>query len=208
MTEALFLLASYLLGSISGSLLLGRLRGVDIRQMGSGNAGGTNALRTQGLGFALGVVVVDVGKGWLAVMLPSWAASETAAWIPYGCGIAAILGHMYPLFFGFRGGKGAATLIGALLGLAVGSVLWALVAFAVVLVASGYVGLSTIIASWCVVAYFFWRQDVTGEIFALVAAVLITHAHHQNIARLINGTENRFHKARLSYWLNRRQNGE
>src|SRR6201996_5241124 len=106
---------SYLLGSIIGSLVVGRLRGgVDIRKLGSGNAGGTNALRTQGKSFALWVLIIDIGKGWLATRLIAPAAlpgvvavaSDVRVWLPAICGIAAIVGHVYPAWHGFRGGKG------------------------------------------------------------------------------------------------------
>jgi acyl phosphate:glycerol-3-phosphate acyltransferase len=119
-------LLSYLLGSIVGSLLVGRLRGgVDIRELGSGNAGGTNALRTQGKSFAIWVLVIDIAKGWLAVrliapwVLPGVAPSppDLAVWAPAACGIAAIAGHVYPLWHGFRGGKGVATLVGVVVGI-------------------------------------------------------------------------------------------
>ena len=149
MTLALALLLAYLFGSISGSLLLGRLQGVDIRTQGSGNAGGTNALRTRGWRFALGVVLIDVGKGALAAALPGWLGSgpislEQAA---LACGLLAVAGHVWPLFYGFRGGKGAATLIGGL------AVVWPLAllpllgTWLVVLMLTGYVGLSTILAA-------------------------------------------------------------
>ncbi|MDX1556769.1 MAG: glycerol-3-phosphate acyltransferase, partial [Xanthomonadales bacterium] len=96
---------AYLLGSISGSLLLGRLKHVDIRQFGSGNAGGTNALRAQGFTFALGVVLIDVGKGVVAAFLPMWLpwgeAPHMAA--PLWCVMAAVVGHCYPVWHGFRG---------------------------------------------------------------------------------------------------------
>src|SRR6056297_1776636 len=107
----------YLLGSLSGSLLLGRMRGVDIRSMGSGNAGGTNALRSIGWTFALGVVVIDIGKGVAAVFVPSLPLLFSEA-LPVSlagagalCGLAAVVGHVWPLFFGFRGGKGAGTAV-------------------------------------------------------------------------------------------------
>jgi glycerol-3-phosphate acyltransferase PlsY len=101
------LLSCYLLGSLSGSLLLGRLRGVDIRAAGSGSTGGTNALRTQGWWFALGTVAIDIGKGALAAWLARrfLPAGMPGAWI-YACAFAAVLGHVWPLFHGFRGGKG------------------------------------------------------------------------------------------------------
>src|ERR1700759_5308692 len=117
------------MGSLIGGLLVGRLRGgVDIRRVGSGNAGRTNALPTQGKGFAFWVLVIDVAKGWAATRLigPVFisgicaAAPVLRAWLPAACGIAAITGHVYPVWYGFRGGKGVATLLGAALGLGAG----------------------------------------------------------------------------------------
>src|ERR1700722_5865785 len=94
---------SYLLGSIVGGLVVGRLRGgVDIRRLGSGNAGGTNALRTQGKGFAFWVMLIDIGKGWLATrVIAPFHASQPYDWLAAVCGIAVMLGHVYPLFCGF-----------------------------------------------------------------------------------------------------------
>src|SRR5258705_13469414 len=92
----LMLLLAYLLGSISGSLLLGRFRGVDIRTQGSGNAGGTNALRTQGWRFALGVVLIDVGKGVLAVSLTRYFVGNQPQWPVYATILAAVVGHVWP----------------------------------------------------------------------------------------------------------------
>ena len=118
-------LIAYLLGAIMGSLVIGRLSGgVDIRRLGSGNAGGTNALRTQGALFALGVIVIDVRKGWFAarwlpnVSLPLLPIDPMLdrAWLTGACGLSAILGHIYPVWYDFRGGKGAATLVGVTLG--------------------------------------------------------------------------------------------
>ena len=104
---------AYLLGSASGALLVGALRGgIDIRTLGSGNAGGTNALRTQGAGFALAVVVIDLGKGWIAAALLPLAAARfgaVPAGLPAACAFAAMVGHVWPVWHGFRGGKGAAT---------------------------------------------------------------------------------------------------
>ena len=120
------LVAAYFLGSIVGALVIGSFRGIDIRTMGSGNAGGTNALRTQGLAFAAATVVIDVGKGWLAAAwLPSAALPGIPAdpaigrdWLAACCAAASVAGHVWPIWHDFRGGKGGATLAGVLLAVA------------------------------------------------------------------------------------------
>ena len=191
------LVAAYLLGSLSGSLLLGRLRGVDIRTQGSGNAGGTNALRTQGWRFALGVVLIDVGKGALAAGMAAYALAAQAEWA-FAAILAAIAGHVWPVFHGFRGGKGAATLIGGL------AVAWplalvpVLATWVVSLVLTGYVGLSTILAALALAAYSAVPPTIAARVaFALVVAALITFTHRDNLRRLRAGTESRFERARL-----------
>src|SRR5208282_3524246 len=114
------LLLAYLIGALLGSLILGRLRGVDIRSMGSGNAGATNALRTQGKLFGFLVLLIDIAKGMVAVrwlpaaVLPGIGIDPDLSreWLTVACGFAVIVGHVYPVWFDFRGGKGAATVIG------------------------------------------------------------------------------------------------
>lgn len=201
MTAALIVLAAYLLGSLSGSLLLGRLRGVDIRQLGSGNAGGTNALRTQGWKFALGTVVVDVGKGALAV----WLAQRFGGgqpWLPFAAALAAVLGHVWPVFHGFRGGKGAATLVGALLFLWPLAVPVLIGSWALVLVATGYVGLSTILAAASLVPLALLTDAGPLALgFAAVVAVFIVFTHRGNVARMRAGVEPRQDK--LRFWARR-----
>ncbi|WP_374601342.1 glycerol-3-phosphate 1-O-acyltransferase PlsY [Arenimonas sp.] len=197
MPIVLILLVAYLLGSLSGSLLLGKLRGVDIRQLGSGNAGGTNALRTQGWKFALGTVLVDVGKGALAAWLALRFGGDVG-WLPYAAAAAAVLGHVYPVFHGFRGGKGAGTLVGALLVLWPLGVLVMIGAWLLVLVASGYVGLSTVLAGATLVPL----ALATGAgparlVFAIAVALFLVFTHRSNLARLRAGTEPRFERARL-----------
>lgn len=205
--NALSVAVAYLLGSLSGSLLIGRLRGVDIRGLGSGNAGGTNALRTQGLWFALGVVVIDVGKGAFAVIaVPALAGGSAAWWLPAACGFAAIVGHMYPVYFGFRGGKGVATFVGALMVLAPSVLLGVIATWVLVLLASGYVGLSSMLAVVAALPLSWWLIEHPGALigFTAASAALIVFAHRGNIARLIRGEENRFEKARILHWLKRR----
>ena len=200
-------LVSYLLGSVSGSLLLGRLRRVDIRTMGSGNAGGTNALRTQGFWFALGVVVVDVGKAVLAVLwVPAWfdTSPSTLEIARLLCGFAAVLGHCYPLWHGFRGGKGAATAVGALAVIQPWLLIPMIGAWILVLVLSGYVGLATVVAGISLVPAALYRGDSTALVlFCLAVALFMTFTHRSNLKRLGAGTEHRFEKVLLKNWFGR-----
>jgi len=196
----------YLLGSISGSLLLGRLQGVDIRTEGSGNAGGTNALRTRGWRFALAVVIIDIGKGALAawltmVMVSALAVTMDPLVAGVAAGLAAFLGHVYPVFFGFRGGKGAGTAVGAVAVLAPWSILPMFTIWLLTILATGYVGLATILAGLVLLPALWWLgpEPVPTPlmVFALSLALLIVFTHRSNLARLRAGTENRFDKARL-----------
>ena len=201
MSLALKVLVAYLLGSLSGSLLVGRLRGVDIRTQGSGNAGGTNAFRTQGLGFALATVLIDVGKGALAAWLGGIPMMGDAGGLvsAMACSAAAIAGHVWPLYHGFRGGKGAGTMIGALL------VLWPLALLPVLgvwllsLSLTGFVGLSTMLAGLALVPSAWLLQQ--GEprlpwlIGSCVIAAFLIFTHRSNLKKMRAGTEYRFNKA-------------
>lgn len=202
------ILAAYLLGSLSGSLLLGRLRGVDIRQQGSGNAGGTNAFRTQGLRFALGVVAIDIGKGalaaWLALRYAPVASALSVTAHGYLAAFAAIVGHVWPLWHGLRGGKGAATAVGGLLVLWPFSLPPLLMVWIATLVLSGYVGLATVLAALCLPLLAWWSEAGEPRLwFACAAALLIVFTHRGNLARLRAGTESRFARARLLHRLRR-----
>ncbi|WP_376695736.1 glycerol-3-phosphate 1-O-acyltransferase PlsY [Wenzhouxiangella sp. EGI_FJ10305] len=201
------LVGGYLLGSISGALLLGRLRGIDIRGMGSGNAGGTNALRTVGWQFALGVVIIDVGKGALAAgVLPLAAplvAAEPVEFITLAAigAFMAVVGHVWPVFFRFRGGKGAGTAVGAIAVVAPWCLAPLLLVWVVTLVGTGYVGLATILAGLSLVPSM-WTlgPDPLPPALAALAiglAVLLIFTHRANLARMRAGDENRFEKARL-----------
>ncbi len=212
MVEALsLLLLAYLLGSLSGSLLLGRLRGVDIRTLGSGNAGGTNAFRTQGAKFALGVIVIDIGKGALAAWLGMSFVERMhvynmpPGWLPYSTAFAAALGHIWPVWHGFRGGKGAATVVGGVAVLWPAAVPVLLAVWLCTLIFTGYVGLSTIVAGLSIAVLALAMQaDATRLAFAVAVALLLLFTHRANLARLRAGTESRFEKARLLHRLARR----
>lgn len=197
----------YLLGSISGSLVLGKLKGVDIRAMGSGNAGGTNALRSVGWRFALAVVVIDLGKGalaaamvpWLLLML--WPVDVPALLVATLAGFAAVVGHVWPLYFRFRGGKGAGTAVGVIAVLAPWCILPLLLVWIITILGTGYVGLATILAGLSLVPsmWLLGPEPLPAPLgwMAIALAVLLVYTHRSNLTRLKDGSENRFEKARL-----------
>lgn len=198
----LLLLCAYLIGSLSGSLLLGRLRGVDIREHGSGNAGGTNAFRTLGWRFALGAVAVDVGKGvlatWLALRFAEPSAGLSAHGLAYLCALAAVAGHVWPVWHRFRGGKGVATLLGSLLVLWPGALPWLLLVWALVLVGGGYVGLASVLSvAGLLPLALLGDGDGLRTAFACAAVLLVVFTHRGNLQRLRNGSELRFERAQL-----------
>ena len=196
-------LLAYLLGSLMGALLVGALKGVDIRTLGSGNAGGTNALRTQGKLFALGVVVIDVLKGWVAAAwLPAAALpgipSDPAVphnWLVVACATAVVLGHVYPVWYQFRGGKGAATLVGVLAGVAPPMLAPVLVVWLATVMLTGYVGLATMLAAafaqWLLTRYLGHAYDEPLFLFGIGMALFVAYTHRANLQRMRAGTENR-----------------
>lgn len=208
------MLLAYLLGSLMGALLVGRAHGVDIRNAGSGNAGGTNALRTQGFAFAAAVVVVDVGKALLAVaVLPGLGLPGVALdpalqrdWLAVGCATAVVAGHIWPLYYDFRGGKGAATVIGAVAVLAPLPLLPAFAVWLLVVLVSGYVGLATMAAGLALpVAVALMQQPfpVPAVTYAVAMAAFVVWTHRANIARMRAGNEHRVKRL----WLFRPRNG-
>lgn len=206
-------LLAYLLGSIIGSLVIGQLRGgIDIRKLGSGNAGGTNALRTQGLAFAIWVIVIDAGKGWVAagllpgLELPLIGIDPTIdrIWLAVACATAVVVGHVYPVWYGFRGGKGAATLVGVVLGLKPVALIPLLIVWLIVVMLSGFVGLATMIATAAFPAYVAVAGIEPAQsllTFGCVMLLFVCYTHRANIERMRTGTENRAQRL----WLLRRR---
>jgi glycerol-3-phosphate acyltransferase PlsY len=201
---------AYLLGSVSGSMVVGGVRRVDIRSSGSGNAGGTNAFRTQGFGFALPVVLIDVGKGalaaWLLPQLELAALGQPAPqlWQLLACAFAAVVGHCYPVWYGFRGGKGAATAVGALLVIQPQAVPVMLLTWLVVLAITGWVGLSTMLAAISLVPALLWLDAPAPMVgFGVLLAAFLVFTHRSNIRKMIAGNENRFERARARNWFRR-----
>ena len=191
------ILLSYSIGSISGSMVLGKIKGVDIREMGSGNAGGTNAFRTQGALFGIIVIIIDILKGYIATYYISGDFGR-GGMIGILCGISAILGHVYPIYFNFKGGKGAGTMVGILVSLFPLGLLYTFSVWIFVLILTGYVGLSTILAgiSYPIIIFYFYANGINSimGIFSILISLFLLFTHRSNIFRMINGNENRFEK--------------
>jgi acyl phosphate:glycerol-3-phosphate acyltransferase len=204
-------LVSYLLGSIPfGYLLVRVFRRVDVRHTGSGNIGATNVARTGSKGLAIATLLLDALKGYGAVWIAGILIVQSgrapfdfpfaAEAVDFGstlAGLFAIVGHMFPVWLGFKGGKGVATAGGAFLALAPRALLLALVAFAIVLALTRYVSLGSMVASAAFPLLFYWtatpaRMNVLIAIIMGMCSLLIILRHKDNIRRLLSGTENRF----------------
>ncbi len=188
---------SYLLGSISFSILFARwLRKIDIREHGSGNAGATNTLRVLGKGPAIAVFLLDIAKGSVAVLIGLWLR-DGGHWVPVVCGLAAIGGHNWPVFFRFKGGKGIATTVGALVVWAFLPTLIAGIIAILVIVFTRYVSLgSMIFAVWLPILFYLFDLEAPYVWGALTVALLAIVRHRKNIVKLMNGTENKLGKSK------------
>ena len=210
MILALDLVLAYLIGSFPSSVVLGKtLRGVDVRLEGSGNAGATNAWRVLGWRIGVSVLVLDTAKGTLAAALvPRIASSDlpiSLAAASILCGLAAVLGHVFPIYIGFRGGKGVATAAGMLVAVAPIPVGIALGVFVLSIAASGWVSLGSLLAAWTVpLAAALLPPSRDGLSYPLLLAlttglaVLITVTHRANLRRLLRGEEARIQS--LQVW--------
>jgi glycerol-3-phosphate acyltransferase PlsY len=195
MNQILFSIAAYLFGAIPFGLLVAKSRGVDIRAQGSGNIGATNVFRVLGKGWGIFTFVLDALKGFIpSFLFPRLAGLDPDWGVLFG--IVAILGHSFPVYLKFKGGKGVATSAGMLLGVAPMAVLVGLVCWVLCMVFSRIVSLSSIVAA-IAVAVAVWVLDPTAlvvNVALTILAVLVIWLHRANIGRLLNGTENRFGK--------------
>lgn len=198
--QNLFLMAlAYLLGSIPTSVWLSKhLYNKDIREFGSGNAGATNSFRVLGKKAGIVVLLVDLLKGFIAVKLAYFSAytpySELFVSLQVFLGIAAVLGHIFPLYAGFRGGKGIATLFGMILGIQYIVAISLAVVFFIILMLTRYVSLSSILASIALpifVLYAYNEPELSYRVFSISAAILVVLTHHKNISRLLEGSESK-----------------
>lgn len=200
---SLIFLAGYLLGSIPTGFLVARAKGVDIRQVGSGNIGATNAFRVLGKGPGSLVLLVDALKGftacvWLPALvqalgwLPADLSPSSQQWLPILGGVSAVIGHNYTCWLRFKGGKGIATSAGVLVGLVPGAFLIVLVVFLVTVILTRYVSLGSILAALALpIATYSTHKGPILTGVTLMLSVLAIYKHRANIQRLLNGTENR-----------------
>jgi acyl-phosphate glycerol 3-phosphate acyltransferase len=196
---ALALLVAYLSGSLPFAWLAGAAKGVDLRKQGSGNLGATNVFRVLGWKIGLLVFLADALKGALPVLLlpPRIAGVANPILWAIACGVAAIAGHVRPLFLGLRkGGKGVATAAGVFFALAPLPMLITFVVFVGVVLASGYVSLGSLVSAVVLPALLLYREGASSPLFAvsLVIAAFVFWTHRANIGRLRRGEENRFGK--------------
>ena len=195
--EAILIIGSYLVGAIPFGLVVGKLGGVDVRLHGSKNIGATNVSRTLGKKFGAITLVLDVLKGFIpmtvaAAVLDGGSAAE---WVVCGCGIFAVVGHMFPVYLGFKGGKGVATGLGVFLYLSPAAILISLVIFVAAVAFSGFVSAGSLLASALFPLWLFFLGETTTVILAAaVIALLIWLKHHENIGRLLRGEEKSWKK--------------
>lgn len=205
-SNLLLLLFAYLLGSIPTAVWVGKLfYGIDVREFGSGNAGATNTFRVLGKKAGIPVLIIDIIKGLFAVYLSYFSSfdlgSNSCINLQIALGVASLLGHIFPVFAGFRGGKGVATLLGVVLGILPAAACIAILIFLVVLFAFKYVSLASMSAGLAfpiIVLLIFKEVNVTLLTFSIVVAFLLIITHKKNISRLIQKKEskvNLFNKA-------------
>ena len=192
MIAILVFVIAYLLGSLQFGILLSRLFGLeDPRKAGSGNSGATNVARTSGKKLGLFVLVGDALKGVVAVLIAqAFGFSEL---VMAAAGLAAVIGHMYPVYYDFKGGKGVATALGVMIMLSVSAALVALVVMVLVVALTKYVSLGSMLAAIIAVIYMGATHSGHYMIPVIVMAILIIWRHSANIKRLINGRESKFH---------------
>ena len=204
-TNILLLILAYLLGALPFSIIAGKLlKGIDIREFGSGNAGATNTFRVLGKQAGIPVLFLDVLKGFLAVSLAHYVEFnpniepelklEMFINISLAYGVAAVLGHVFPVYVGFRGGKGVATLLGLMIGVFPQAALLSIGVFILILILSRYVSLSSILAGlvFPIGVYFFSEVLIsTMVIFSFFVPVLLLATHQRNIERIFRGEESK-----------------
>ena len=200
MKELLLIILAYLIGSIPTALIISKkFFGIDIRDFGSGNMGATNAFRVLGPKYGTLIMVLDILKGMIAVglfyFLPYYLTNELERTnFMMGLGLAAVIGHIFPVFANFKGGKGVATLLGMLIAVQPIVAVCCIAVFLVVLFLTRYVSLSSILGAIMLPVCVLWiwnEHELSYRVFALLVALLVIITHQKNISRLLKGAENR-----------------
>ena len=197
MSVAILILAAYFTGAIPTSYIVARIKGIDLRQHGSGNLGATNAYRVLGWRAAVPVFIVDILKGWFPTFFfPLWDGNSNEL-LALAYGAAAIVGHVFSIYVKFKGGKGVATSSGVLLALAPVAVLVGLVVWSALVFTTGYVSLGSIVAA-AVLPFVIFAVQGIGAVFwlSVALAAFVIFAHRANIKRLLRGEEHSFRKRR------------
>ena len=195
------IIASYLIGSISGGIIIGKIKNIDVMSKGSKASGATNVLRTIGLFSALIVLVIDVYKGYFSVTFIPYFFNCDSLVNQTLAGAASILGHVYPVYFYFKGGKGVGTALGTLLAFHgfSNTIMLAFSTWILSVVLTGFVGLSSILASLSIPTIYYFKSNTQYEIiiYSILIALFIIFTHRENIYRMLNGEENQFKKIML-----------
>ncbi len=196
MIEIALLLGAYMIGSIPTAVWTSKyLYGIDIRDFGSGNSGATNTFRVLGRNVGIFVLSIDILKGLAAVSLASlpWAFSLDPVLLKVLLGVAAVVGHLFPLWANFRGGKGVATLFGMIIGINPMLALMLVLVFLIVLMSTHYVSLSSLLSAVVLTVFmlinYHGQTYIPFKVFAILTSILIITTHQKNISRLLNGTE-------------------
>jgi acyl phosphate:glycerol-3-phosphate acyltransferase len=199
-TNVAALLLAYILGSIPSAVWIGKIfYRIDVREYGSGNAGATNTFRVLGKKAGIPVLIIDILKGYVAVQLATiignyLPATQQFVNFKLTLGVAALLGHIFPVFAGFRGGKGVATLLGILSGVHPPAALVCAGVFVITLLLSGYVSLSSMISAiaFPIIIMFVYHETIRSlNVFSMFVAVLVLITHQKNIERLLKGEESK-----------------
>lgn len=198
MTEIVLIILAYLIGSIPTAVWVSKsMFGIDIRDYGSGNAGATNTFRILGAKWGSFVMLVDVTKGIIAtslyIFIPFYLSNELARTnFMIALGMVAVLGHVFPIWANFKGGKGVATLLGMTLAIQPIVALICLVVFLISLISTRFVSLSSILAAvafMILILFIFDEKETLYRLFAMIVAMMVMVTHHKNISRLYKGNE-------------------
>jgi len=194
------LIVAYLLGSVPSAVWVGRVfYDTDVREYGSGNAGATNTFRVLGVRAGIPVLLMDMMKGFIAVQIAVWLGmylpgTQQQINFKLALGVSALIGHIFPVYVGFRGGKGVASLLGVLIAVQPPAALICAGVFLLTFLLSRFVSLSSMMAALsypCIIMFVYKETIPTVNIFALAVAILVITTHQKNIERLLKGTESK-----------------